>query len=132
GTAGKSTTTHLAAHALTAAGMRAGYLSTVAHLAAGEARENRSGQTTMEAPEVQEWLARMVGEGAVAAVLEVSSHALEQGRVSACDFDVAAFTNVGHDHLDYHGTWEAYLAAKARLIELCARGAAKGLPKTAV
>src|SRR2546430_5784567 len=86
----------------------------------------------MEAPVVQAWLARMADGGAAAAVLEVSSHALEQGRVSACDFDVAAFTNVGHDHLDYHGTWEAYLAAKARLIELCARGAAKGLPKTAV
>jgi len=53
-------------------------------------------------------------------VLEVSSHALDQGRVAACDFDVAAFTNVGRDHLEYHRTQEAYLRAKARLIELCA------------
>jgi len=67
-----------------------------------------------------------------AAVLEASSHALEQGRVAACEFDVAAYTNVGHDHLEYHRTPDAYLRAKARLIELCAAAAGKGLPKTAV
>jgi UDP-N-acetylmuramoyl-L-alanyl-D-glutamate--2,6-diaminopimelate ligase len=120
GTAGKSTTTHLASSALEAAGLPAGYLSSVALRAGGAPVDNESGQTTLESPEVQAWLARMVAEGASAAVLEVSSHALDQGRVAACDFDVAAFTNVGQDHLEYHGTREAYLGAKARLIELCA------------
>jgi UDP-N-acetylmuramoyl-L-alanyl-D-glutamate--2,6-diaminopimelate ligase len=104
----------------------------MAHGAGGQLQPNQSGQTTMESPSVQEWLARMAAGGAAAAVLETSSHALEQGRVAACDFDVAAFTNVGRDHLDYHGTFEAYLRAKARLIELCAAGAGKGVPKTAV
>jgi UDP-N-acetylmuramoyl-L-alanyl-D-glutamate--2,6-diaminopimelate ligase len=120
GTAGKTTTTHLTAWALEAAGLPAGYLSSVALRASGAAVDNESGQTTLEAPDVQAWLARMRGEGVAGAVLEVSSHALDQGRVAACDFDVAAFTNVGRDHLEYHRTQEAYLRAKARLIELCA------------
>jgi UDP-N-acetylmuramoyl-L-alanyl-D-glutamate--2,6-diaminopimelate ligase len=119
GTAGKSTTAHLAAGALEAAGLPAGYLSSVALRAGGAPVDNESGQTTLEPPQVQAWLARMVAEGARAAVLEVSSHALDQGRVAACDFAVAAFTNVGQDHLEYHGSREAYLRAKARLIELC-------------
>ncbi|HLH68785.1 MAG TPA: UDP-N-acetylmuramoyl-L-alanyl-D-glutamate--2,6-diaminopimelate ligase [Candidatus Dormibacteraeota bacterium] len=132
GTVGKSTTTHMIAHVLESAGLRAGYLSTVAHGVGGRGHANDSGLTTMGAPEVQSWLARMEAEGAVVAVVECSSHALDQGRVAGCEFDVAAFTNVGRDHLDYHGSWEAYLAAKARLIELCARGWAKGIAKTAV
>jgi len=65
-------------------------------------------------------------------VIETTSHALVQERVAACDFDVAAFTNVGHDHLDYHSTWEEYLEAKARLIDLTAAAADKGIEKTAV
>ncbi|HZV52212.1 MAG TPA: UDP-N-acetylmuramoyl-L-alanyl-D-glutamate--2,6-diaminopimelate ligase [Candidatus Dormibacteraeota bacterium] len=132
GTVGKSTTTHMIAHVLESAGLRAGYLSTVAHGVGAGGRENESGRTTMDAPEVQSWLARMEAEGAAAAVIECSSHALDQGRVAGCEFDVAAFTNVGRDHLDYHGSWEAYLEAKARLIALCARSWAKGITKTAV
>jgi UDP-N-acetylmuramoyl-L-alanyl-D-glutamate--2,6-diaminopimelate ligase len=128
GTYGKTTTTHLAGHLLEQAGIRTGFLSTVAHRAAAAAEENRSGQTTMEAPEIQEWLARMARGGAQAAVLETTSHALVQGRVSACDFDVAAITHVGHDHLDYHGSWEDYVRAKGRLVELCAAAARKTLP----
>src|SRR5262249_56205941 len=130
GSAGKTTTTHLTAHVLESAGLRAGYLSTIAN-SAGTARDNESGQTTMESPEVQAWLARMVEQGITVAVIEISSHALEQGRVAGCEFDVAAFTNVGRDHLEYHSSPEAYLRAKARLIELCAGAAGKGLAKTA-
>src|SRR5260370_24267985 len=63
---------------------------------------------------------------------DLTSHALVQDRVGACDFDVATFTNVGHDHMDYHATWEDYLEAKARLIDLAAGGADKGIEKTAV
>jgi UDP-N-acetylmuramoyl-L-alanyl-D-glutamate--2,6-diaminopimelate ligase len=132
GTDGKTTVTHMAAHLLEQAGVRAGFLSTVAHSAGRGAEDNRSGQTTMEAPEVQAWLARMVAAGGQAAVVETTSHALLQGRVSACEFDVAAVTYVGHDHLDYHGSWEDYVRAKGRLIELCAAAHPKGVPKTAV
>ncbi len=132
GTAGKSTTTHMATHVLASLGVAAGYLSTVTLCAGGAARDNQSGQTTMEAPEVQAWLAGMLVRGDRAAVLEVTSHALAQGRVSACDFDIVAFTNVRSDHLDFHGTPEAYLRAKARLIQLCAAAPDKGTLKTAV
>ena len=132
GTAGKTTTTHMAAHVLGSAGVSAGYLSTVTLCAGAAVSDNMSAQTTMEATEVQEWLARMVAARDRAAVLEVTSHALMQGRVGACDFDVAAVTNVGRDHLDYHGTLESYLQAKARLIQLCEAAPPKGTLKTAV
>src|SRR6202035_2474044 len=82
--------------------------------------------------QVQAWLERMVEAGVECAVIEKTSHALVQERVRACDFDVSAFTNVGHDHLDYHATWEEYLDAKARLIELTANAADKGIEKTAI
>ncbi len=132
GTDGKTTVTHMAEHVLQASGLIAGAMSTVAFKVSGLATDNLSGQTTTEAPEVQAWLARMVEAGAECAVIETTSHALVQDRVRACDFDVAAFTNVGHDHLDYHATWEDYLEAKARLIDLAAGSAAKGVEKTAV
>lgn len=133
GTDGKTTVAHLAGWVLESAGRRCGVLSTV-ELSTGQGagEPNLSGQTTMDPPAVQAWLARMVADGAGHAVLEVTSHALVQHRADACEFDVAAYTNVGHDHLDYHATWEDYLEAKALLIELCAIGADKGMPKTAV
>ncbi|MGA7911657.1 MAG: UDP-N-acetylmuramoyl-L-alanyl-D-glutamate--2,6-diaminopimelate ligase [Candidatus Dormiibacterota bacterium] len=132
GTDGKTTTTHMAEHVLQASGILAGAMSTLAFKVSGREMDNTSGQTTTEAPEVQAWLARMVEAGAVCAVIETTSHALVQERVRACDFDVAAFTNVGHDHLDYHATWEEYLEAKARLIDLAANSVDKGIEKTAV
>ncbi len=132
GTDGKTTVTHMAEHVLGASGVVAGAMSTIAFKVRGREVDNVTGQTTTEAPEVQAWLARMVDAGAACAVIETTSHALVQERVRACDFDVAAFTNVGHDHLDYHATWEDYLEAKARLIDLTARAADKGVEKTAV
>ena len=132
GTDGKTTVTHMAEHVLQASGIVAGAMSTVAFKVSGREVDNVSGQTTTEAPEVQGWLARMLEAGAACAVIETTSHALVQERVHACDFDVAAFTNVGHDHLDYHGSWEDYVRAKGRLIELCAAAYPKGVPKTAV
>ena len=132
GTDGKTSTTHMVAHVLGAAGLRTGYLSTVSFQLGGLPAENTSGQTTTESPEVQAALARMLVNGLEVAVIEVTSHALVQGRVAGCEFDVAAFTNVGRDHLDYHATWEDYLEAKARLIDLCAQAADKGIEKTAV
>jgi len=132
GTDGKTTVTHMAEHVLQASGIVAGAMSTVAFKVSGREVDNVSGQTTTEAPEVQAWLARMVEGGAACAVIETTSHALVQERVRACDFDVAAFTNVGHDHLDYHSTWDDYLEAKARLIDLTAAAADKGVEKTAI
>ena len=132
GTDGKTTVTHMAEHVLQASGVVAGAMSTVAFKVSGREVDNVTGQTTTEAPEVQGWLARMVEAGAACAVIETTSHALVQERVHACDFDVAAFTNVGRDHLDYHATWEDYLEAKARLIDLTSRAADKGIEKTAV
>jgi UDP-N-acetylmuramoyl-L-alanyl-D-glutamate--2,6-diaminopimelate ligase len=132
GTDGKTTTTHMAEHVLQASGIVAGAMSTVSFTVSGRQVDNLSGQSTTESPEVQAWLARMVEANAACAVIETTSHALVQERVRACDFDVAAFTNVGHDHLDYHATWDEYLEAKARLIELTASAADKGVEKTAV
>jgi UDP-N-acetylmuramoyl-L-alanyl-D-glutamate--2,6-diaminopimelate ligase len=132
GTDGKTTVTHMAEHVLQASGVVAGAMSTVAFKVSGREVDNVTGQTTTEAPEVQAWLARMVEAGAQVAVIETTSHALVQERVRACEFDVAAFTNVGHDHLDYHASWEDYLEAKARLIDLTSRSADKGIEKTAV
>ena len=133
GTDGKTTVTHMAAHALEVAGRRSGLMSTVAFSAGGAAQsDNTTGQTSPEAPEVQAWLSRMAAAGIDTAVIEVTSHALMQQRVAACDFDVAAVTYVGHDHLDYHNTWEDYVDAKARLIQLCADGTSKGVEKTAI
>ena len=132
GTDGKTTVTHMAEHVLMAGGIVAGAMSTVAFSVGGTETDNTTGHTTIEAPQVQDWLRRMVDAGVRCAVIETTSHALVQERVRACDFDVAAFTNVGHDHMDYHATWEDYLDAKARLIELAAAGADKGIEKTAV
>jgi UDP-N-acetylmuramoyl-L-alanyl-D-glutamate--2,6-diaminopimelate ligase len=132
GTDGKTTVTHMAEHILQASGVVAGSMSTVAFKVSGREVDNLTGQTTTEAPEVQAWLARMVEGGAQCAVIETTSHALVQERVRACAFDVAAFTNVGHDHLDYHASWNDYLEAKARLIELTASSVDKGVEKTAV
>ncbi len=132
GTDGKTTVTHMAEHVLMAGGVVAGAMSTVAFSVRGAETDNTSGQTTTEAPQVQEWLRRMIDAGVQCAVIETTSHALVQERVLACEFDVAAFTNVGHDHMDYHATWEDYLEAKTRLIDLAAGGADKGIEKTAV
>jgi UDP-N-acetylmuramoyl-L-alanyl-D-glutamate--2,6-diaminopimelate ligase len=132
GTDGKTTTTHMASHVLETAGIRTGSMSTVAFHVGASTDHNESGQTTIEAPDLQAWLARMAAEKIEQVVLEVTSHALVQERVGACDFDTAAFTYVGRDHLDYHSSWEEYVAAKARLIDLCAAGAQKGTPKTAI
>ena len=132
GTDGKTTTTHMASHVLETAGIRTGSMSTIAFHVGAATDHNESGQTTIEAPDLQAWLARMAAEKIEEVVLEVTSHALVQERVGACDFDSVAVTYVGRDHLDYHSSWEEYVAAKARLIDLCAAGAQKGTPKTAI
>jgi UDP-N-acetylmuramoyl-L-alanyl-D-glutamate--2,6-diaminopimelate ligase len=90
--------------------------------------------TTPEAPDVQRYLAQMVANGLTHVVLEATSHGLEQHRVFACDFDLGVVTNITHEHLDYHGSYEAYRAAKARLFSFLARTPPKsqGNPRLAV
>ena len=115
GTNGKTTTTQWLAWLLSDAGVRAGVIGTLGagFPAALEALE----RTTPDALALHESLARLRHAGARAVAMEVSSHALVQHRVTAVAFDCALFTNLSRDHLDYHGTMQAYGEAKARLFE---------------
>ncbi len=113
GTNGKTTTSYLVDAGLRAAGHRTGLLGTVQTRVGDEVTD--SARTTPEAPDVQALLALMVERGCTAAVLEVSSHALALGRVDGVVLDVAVFTNLSQDHLDFHRTIEDYFAAKASL-----------------
>jgi UDP-N-acetylmuramoyl-L-alanyl-D-glutamate--2,6-diaminopimelate ligase len=113
GTNGKTTTTFLLKHICEKAGMRCGLLGTVRYEIAD--RVLPAIRTTPESLDVQELLAQMVNAGCKAAAMEVSSHALIQERVRGIEWDVAVFTNLTQDHLDFHGTMENYFEAKATL-----------------
>ncbi len=113
GTNGKTTSAFLVAHLLDQAGHRAGLMGTVERRIGGETLA--AGRTTPEALDIQRDLAQMVAAGDEAAVMEVSSHALDLGRVLGIEFRAVAFTNLTQDHLDYHETLDAYFAAKSRL-----------------
>ena len=115
GTNGKTTITYLMHQMLNALGVRCGLMGTVM-IDDGE-RVSRATHTTPPPLEVSRMLARMVGTGCRAAAMEVSSHALHQGRVAAVRFGAGVFTNLTGDHLDYHGTMDRYAAAKALLFE---------------
>lgn len=113
GTDGKTSVTHFIAEALQMAGQQAAVLGT---LGVGQPGQLRSAtHTTPDAIRVQQYLCDLLTQGQQAVAMEVSSHALHQGRVNAVDFDVAVLTNLTRDHLDYHGTLEAYAAAKRQL-----------------
>ena len=116
GTNGKTTTAHLVHQVLNGAGVRCGLIGTVL---IDDGREvSRADMTTPPAIELSRTFATMVENGCKAAAMEVSSHALDQGRVAALRFDIGVFTNLTGDHLDYHKTMEAYGAAKAKLFEM--------------
>ena len=115
GTDGKTTTANILFNILRAAGLRAGLLSTIRAVIGDEEEPLALHVTTPESPVVQRYLRRMVDAGLTHCVLEATSHALAQHRVAAVDFDVAVVTNITHEHLDYHGSPEAYFAAKRRL-----------------
>jgi UDP-N-acetylmuramoyl-L-alanyl-D-glutamate--2,6-diaminopimelate ligase len=133
GTDGKTTTVRLIAEILRAAGGRVGWISTVSARIGGEESDTGLHTTTPDALAVQDDLARMVAADTQYAVIEATSHGLAQHRVTGCDFDVAVVTNITHEHLDYHGTYEAYRAAKARLFESLSSSYRKpGTPKSAV
>lgn len=113
GTNGKTSTTYLVESILVQAARRVGLIGTVEIRYAGE--REVAVNTTPESLDLQRTLRAMRNEQVDAAVMEVSSHGLELGRVQGCRFEVAAFTNLSQDHLDFHGSMDAYLASKARL-----------------
>jgi UDP-N-acetylmuramoyl-L-alanyl-D-glutamate--2,6-diaminopimelate ligase len=143
GTDGKTTTANLLFNILKAAGRRPGLISTVHAVIGDRIYSTGLHTTTPDAPDVQRYLAEMRDDGAEIAILETTSHGLAQHRVTGCAFDVAVVTNVTHEHLDFHGSYEAYRAAKALLFRSLSQApdtAAKSLgwygllhlPKTAV
>lgn len=94
---------------------RVGVITTVGATILGEEQDTGLHVTTPDAPEVQKYLAKMREAGCLYAIIESTSHGLAQRRVAAVDYNVAAVTNITHEHLDYHGTREAYVQAKAML-----------------
>ena len=140
GTDGKTTTSSIVEAILAAATQspsapegRVGVVTTVGARIRGRESETGLHVTTPDAPEVQAFLRAMVDEGCRYAVIESTSHGLHQQRVAGVDFDVAAVTNITHEHLDYHGSRDAYVAAKALLFRsLYASPAKPGIPRCAV
>lgn len=117
GTDGKTTTANLLHAVLHAAGNKVGLVSTLRAIIGGQEEPLALHVTTPEAPVVQRYLRRMVEAGLTHCILETTSHSLAQHRVAAIDFDVAVVTNITHEHLDYHGDYAGYLAAKMRLFQ---------------
>ncbi len=132
GTDGKTTTVHLVSDVLEAAGERTGYATTVDFKLADHEWQNETRQTTQEAVELQEFCAELLVSGGTWGVLEATSHALALRKIRGIDVDVAVFTNITPEHLDFHGTLQAYLEAKGILFEMLAQGRDKGVPKAAV
>ncbi|KAK5777672.1 UDP-N-acetylmuramoyl-L-alanyl-D-glutamate--2,6-diaminopimelate ligase MurE homolog, chloroplastic-like [Gossypium arboreum] len=114
GTNGKTTTSYLIKGMYEAMGLRTGMLSTVAYYIHGD-NKLESPNTTPDAVLVQNLMAKMLHNGTEAVVMEASSHGLALGRCNEVDFDIAVFTNLTRDHLDFHGTEEEYRDAKAKL-----------------
>ena len=122
GTDGKTTTSFLAAAALEAAGLSTGLVGTVATQVGAVREANAEHTTTPGAVELQRTLRAMVEAGNVAAVVETTSHGLAAERVAGIAYDVAILTNLTHEHLEFHGTWENYRDAKLSLFERLATG----------
>ncbi len=117
GTDGKTTTSNLIFHILQVAGYRTGMISTVNAVIGDQELDTGFHVTTPDALSVQRYLSQMAAIGVTHFVLETTSHGLAQHRVDACEFDLGVVTNITHEHLDYHGTFEAYRAAKGKLFE---------------
>ena len=119
GTNGKTTTAMLLHRILQrASGGRAGLISTIAAELGSGSADTGLHVTTPGAPQVQALLAQMRDRGLTHCVLEMTSHGLAQGRLNGVTLDVAVMTNITHEHLDFHGSFEAYRAAKARMLDL--------------
>lgn len=116
GTNGKTSCTQWIAHAMNALGKKSAVIGTIGNGFVGQL--SATNNTTPDPILLQQMLADYVTKGAQVVAMEVSSHGLAQGRVSAVAFDVAVFTNLTHDHLDYHGSMEVYAEAKRSLFEM--------------
>jgi UDP-N-acetylmuramyl-tripeptide synthetase len=123
GTNGKTTVSYLIESIVRSSGARAGVIGTISYRYRDHVLKRPN--TTPESVEIQSLLADMASQDVGYAVMEVSSHALDQGRVEGVDFDCAIFTNLTHDHLDYHGDFEHYRQAKALLFHHCLKESTK-------
>ncbi len=134
GTDGKTTACHLLHSILQRAdGVRPGYISTLSADFGDETMPTGLHVTTPGAPRIQACLAKMVESRLTHCILEMTSHGLAQGRLNGVDIDVAVMTNVQHEHLDYHGSREAYRAAKASMFHMLANSWRKpGMPNTSI
>ena len=117
GSDGKTSTVNFIYQILKAAGLQAGMISTVNAIIGDQVLDTGLHVTTPEAFEVQSYLRQFVDAGITHVVLETTSHGLAARRVNGEDFDIGVVTNITHEHLDYHGSWENYLAAKGMLFE---------------
>ena len=117
GTDGKTTTTNMIFKILKTAGYKVGMISTVNAVIGERVLDTGFHVTTPEAPDVQRYLHEMVEAGLTHVVLEATSHGLEQRRVAECQFDIGVVTNIQHEHLDFHQSYEAYQRAKGILFQ---------------
>ena len=113
GTDGKTTTSTMLYEILRHAGKKVGMISTINAVIGDEVLDTGFHVTTPDAPDIQAYLGEMVARRIEYCVLETTSHGLHQGRVIACDFDIAAVTNVTHEHLDYHGSYRPICRPRA-------------------
>lgn len=117
GTDGKTTTSYITDHVLRTVGRRTGLVGTIAIRIGDDEDRHASRQTTPESNDVHKYLRQMVDADVDWAVLEATSHGLGMHRLDHVEFQIGAVTNITHEHLDYHGTIEAYRSAKGRLLE---------------
>jgi len=122
GTDGKTSAINLIFAILRRAGRKVGMISTVNAVIGDEALDTGLHTTTPDSPDVQRYLAQMLEAGVEICLLETTSHGLAQHRVTACYFDWALVTNITHEHLDIHGSLDAYRQAKARLFQMTQKG----------
>ncbi|OIP97294.1 hypothetical protein AUK40_03555 [Candidatus Wirthbacteria bacterium CG2_30_54_11] len=132
GTDGKTTTTSMIYHLLKKSGQKTALINTIQAYIGDEEIQTGLHVTTQDPRELQPLLQKILNRGFEVVVLETTSHGLQQHRVWGVDFDTAVITNVHEDHLDYHGTADEYLKAKAALFFSLAHSRDKGIPKTVV
>ncbi|WP_201716942.1 UDP-N-acetylmuramoyl-L-alanyl-D-glutamate--2,6-diaminopimelate ligase [Rossellomorea arthrocnemi] len=130
GTNGKTTTTHLIDHVFTQSGVKTGLIGTL-HIKVGDELQV-SHNTTPDSLTLQQTFKQFCDKGVRSAIMEVSSHALDQGRVHGCDYDIAVFTNLTQDHLDYHKSMDDYRNAKGLLFSQLGNTYFKKSPKYAI
>ncbi len=120
GTKGKTTTTYMIKKIMEKAGKKVGLIGTIANMIGDETVE--ASRTTPESVDLQRLFRKMADEKCDVVIMEVSSHALALDRVLGCAFDIGIFTNLTQDHMDFHETFDNYLAAKAKLFTMCKDG----------